>query len=46
MEDVDLVCLLGNSAIFECKIKGEPAPTLTWSTDGRLIVENKKYEPT
>ena len=28
---------------MECKIKGEPTPTIAWFKDSKELIENKKY---
>lgn len=40
----DVSVLLGETAYMECKISGEPTPTIAWFSDQREITENKKYQ--
>jgi hypothetical protein len=40
----DVSVLLGENAYIECKISGEPEPTIAWFRDSKEIRENKKYQ--
>ncbi|KAK3083483.1 hypothetical protein FSP39_023775 [Pinctada imbricata] len=40
----DISVLLGEDAYLECKISGQPEPSVSWSKDSRKIDESKKYQ--
>lgn len=40
----DVSVLLGETAYMECKISGEPVPTIAWFRDSKEITESKKYQ--
>lgn len=40
----DVSVLLGETAYMECKISGEPTPTIAWFRDQQEITDSKKYQ--
>ncbi|ESO99755.1 hypothetical protein LOTGIDRAFT_173543 [Lottia gigantea] len=40
----DLVCRDGDTASFQCKVKGEPRPQVTWLRDGEELLDGQVYQ--
>lgn len=41
---VDTYNLISNELVLECRVRGEPQPSITWTKDGNFIDLNEKYQ--
>ncbi|CAG0914299.1 unnamed protein product [Notodromas monacha] len=39
----DIRCCDGDSASFECRVRGKPSPRITWTKDGMVILDSKDF---